>query len=160
MLGSELQRWYGFMDIPAPFEDRHFVVRTTINDGLAQRSGDTMWERWWVLDPTGLDASRTEVVAGKVEGVDAIAFEQAIYLPANQGAWIFLDLPGGRTLFGFHTASALGGAIPDSLVTAYLFRGLDEIVVDSLEKAAHMHTHYASGHAPLMGGTGKPISRY
>ena len=160
VLGSELQRWYGFMDIPAPFEDRHFVVRTTINEGISERSGGAMWERWWVLDPSGKEPTRADVAAGQVSGLDLATFDAAIFLPSNQGAWIFVDLPGGRTLFGYHTAAALGGAIPDSLVTAYLFRGLDEIVAGTTTRARRMHTHYASGHAPLAGGAGQPISRY
>ena len=37
------------------------------------------------------------------------------------GAWLFLDLDDGRTLFGYHASSSLGGEIPDAVVARYAF---------------------------------------
>lgn len=160
VLGSELQRWYGFMDIPAPFDDRHFVVRTTINTEVAAETGGRIWERWWRLDETGKATMRPKVEAGEVGKLDLETFDKAEYLPANRGAWIFVRMPEGRLLFGYHTAASLGGAIPDGLVTGYLFRGLDKIALDTQARAEAMRQHYTGGHKVLMGGTGQPVSRY
>ncbi len=159
-LGSELQRWYGFMDVPAPFDDRHFVVRTTINESLHDKTGGSMWERWWVLDTSGEQAMRGVIEAGGFTRLDLDRFEDAVFLPANRGAWIFLDLPDGRLLFAYHTAAALGGVVPDRLVTGYLYRGLDDIMARTMKRAAEMKSHYVGGHEVLMSGTGKPLPRY
>jgi len=160
VVGAELQRWYGFIELPAPFADRHFAVRTTINTELAAATDGKMWERHWVLDREAHAEMRVKVEAGEVKGLDLELFDKAIYLPANRGSWIFLDLPDGRVLFGYQTASALGGEIPDRLVTRYLFWGLDEIVDGVLERAEAMRGHYVGGHPLLAGGDGALMPTY
>ncbi len=158
--GEELQRWYGFIELPSPFADRHFAVRTTINTALAAATGGTMWERHWVLDREAQAEMRLKVLAGEVEGLDLELFDKAIYLPANRGTWLFVDVPDGRVLFGYQTASALGGEIPDRLVTRYLFWGLDEIVDGVVERAEAMRAHYTGSHPLLAGGDGSLMPVY
>ncbi len=156
--GGELFRWYGYVDLPPPVTDRHFLIQTTINHALP-RQDPGMWERSWGLEAGFVETMRPSVAAGEVAGLSPETFETAIAVPVNFGAWIFLDLPDGRTLFGYHCASSLGGEIPDALVTRYVFWGLDRLVARVLESASEMPAHYTAGHAPLIGGDGAPIPR-
>ena len=157
---GELFRWYGFVDLPAPVADRHFLIRTTINPSLPAASENTMWERSWALEPGFVDTMRPAVAAGEVAGLELKAYEAAVAVPVNFGAWIFIDLPDGRTLFGYHCATSLGGEIPDRLVTRYVFWGLEGLIARIIKSAQAMPTHYGAAHAPMTGGDGKPVARY
>ncbi|MDG1480402.1 MAG: hypothetical protein P8R54_12465 [Myxococcota bacterium] len=157
--GEELFRWYGYVALPAPVTDRHFLIQTTINPTLPQQRAG-MWERSWGLEAGLVETMRPVVAAGEIAGLSLEAFDAAISVPVNLGAWIFLDLPDGRTVFGYHCASSLGGEIPDALVTRYVFWGLDRLVERVLESARQMPTHYTIDHAPLIGGDGVPIPRH
>ena len=157
--GGEMFRWYGLVDLPRPFSDRHFLIRTVINRRLpAAQPG--MWERAWDLEAGGRETMRAVVAQGGVQGLSLETFDAAIYTPSNRGAWLFLDLPDGRTLFGYHAVSSLGGEIPDGLVTRYVFWGLDEVVKSVVERAQKVAQHYRGSHAPILGGDGQPIPRF
>jgi hypothetical protein len=154
--GDEMFRWYGLVDLPRPFADRHFLIRTIVNTALpAALPG--MWERSWSLEPGGQETMRGLVAAGQVDGVSTEMFDAAIYTPTNHGAWLFLELPDGRTLFGYHAATSLGGEIPDGMVTRYVFWGLDEIVRTVFMRAKEIESHYRDGHPTITGGDGRPI---
>jgi hypothetical protein len=158
LLGDELFRWYGFVDLPPPVTDRHFLIRTTINRRLPQAASG-MWERSWGLEPGFVQTMRPAVAAGQVAGLTLEQFDSAVAVPINYGAWIFIDLPDGRTLFAYHCASSLGGEVPDSLVTRYVFWGLDRLVKRVLDTAAQMPRHYVAGHEPMIGGDGQVVLR-
>jgi hypothetical protein len=159
LLGDELFRWYGYVDLPMPVADRHFLVQTTLNHDLPHKTTG-MWERSWGLEPGFVETMRPAVVGGEVAGLSVKTFESAIAVPVNFGAWIFIDLPDGRTLFAYHCATALGGDIPSGFVTRYVFWGLDSLVAKVLDSARQMPTHYTASHVPLTGGDGVPIPRH
>jgi hypothetical protein len=83
-----------------------------------------------------------------------------VAVPVNFGAWIFIDLPDGRTLFGYHCATSLGGEIPDRMVTRYVFWGLEGLIARIIKSAQAMPTHYGAEHASMRGGDGQPIPKY
>ena len=149
----------GWWTCPGRFSDRHFLIRTTVNRALSAAQPG-MWARSWELEPGGQATMRARVAQGAVAGLDAERFDAAIYVPVNEGSWLFLDLPDGRTLFGYHATSALGGDIPDNLVSRYVMWGLDEIVRNVLERAERMEQHYVAGHRKFIGGDGQPIPHY
>ena len=157
---GELFRWYGFVSLPAPVADRHFLIRTTINAALPLATDNTMWERSWALEPGFVETMRPAVAAGEVAGLALKDYEAAVAVPVNFGAWMFIDLPDGRTLFGYHCATSLGGEIPDRLVTRYVFWGLEGLIARIIHSAEAMPAHYGADHAPLTGGDGRPIHRY
>ena len=157
--GDEMLRWYGLVDLPRPFADRHFLIRTIINTGLSSAE-PTMWERTWSLEPGGEATMRGEVARGAVPGVTVERFDAALFTPANSGGWLFLDLPDGRTLFGYHGVTSMGGEIPDGLASRYAFWGLDEIVRTVFERAAQIESHYVAGHEPIRGGDGRVLPYY
>lgn len=157
--GDEMFRWYGMVDLPRPFSDRHFFIRTVINTKMSTAEPG-MWERTWTLEPGGEATMRAEVARGAVSGVDVERFDAAVYTPANNGGWLVLTLSDGRTLFGYHAVTSLGGDIPDGLVSRYAFWGLDEIARTVFERARTIEQHYTGDHPAIRGGDGAPMPRY
>lgn len=160
LLGGEMFRWYGYVDLPRPISDRHFLIQTTVNRALESKTGGRMWSRHWTLEPGGEATARSLVATGAVAGVDTERFDDAVWVPQNHGAWIFVDLPDGRTLFGYYTAASLGGNFPDSMVNRYVYWGLERVMEEVLDHAAKAKSHYRGGHAPIMGGNGVPVPRF
>ncbi|HCH63886.1 MAG TPA: hypothetical protein DFR83_13855 [Deltaproteobacteria bacterium] len=155
--GNEMFYWYGHLRMPMPFTNRHFVLRTMVNKSLVDATGGTCWERTWKLQEDGLAVVRPLVEAGKIPDLTVAQFDKAIYLPANLGGWLALQLPNGQTLFGYHASSSLGGEIPDKLVNRYVMLTLGDIVDEVLQGARMMRTHYVSGHEPIQSGSGAPV---
>jgi hypothetical protein len=46
-------RWYGMLDLPRPFADRHWLVDVTNNHSLAASTGNRAWEHPWRLRAGG-----------------------------------------------------------------------------------------------------------
>lgn len=158
--GDEMFRWYGFVDLPSPFTDRHFLIRTTVNSRLAEVTDGTCWERTWTLEPDGAKTMRPIVAAGEVAGLDVARFDSAIYVPANLGGWVSLQLPNGQTLFCYHASTSLGGEIPDKLVNRMVMLTLGKIMDEVVRSAQKMRTHYVQGHTPIKSGTGGVVPVY
>jgi hypothetical protein len=150
-------RWYGLVDLPFPFTDRHFLITTLLDKPMAQASGGRMWERAWRLEPDGVATMAPLVAAGKVEGVDVATFEKAIYTPVNRGSWFFVQLDETRVLAGYSCVTVVGGDIPDGLVTQHVLSGLDELLRTVVRRAEEMPRHYRAPHPLLVGGDGAPI---
>ncbi len=157
---GQMFRWYGFVDLPRPLSDRHFLIHTTINQAVEQATEGRVWSRHWRLEDDGKATMAPIVASGAVKGLDVEVFKEAVYLPLNYGAWLFVDLPDGRTLFAYHTAMSLGGDFPDGLVNRYTYFGLDRLTELVLAQAATARGHYRGTHALIMGGNGKPVPRY
>jgi hypothetical protein len=150
-------RWYGLVDLPFPFIDRHFLITTVLNKAIAASSGARIWERAWHLEPDGVKTMAPLVAAGKVRGVDTAAFEKAIYTPVNRGSWFFVRLDETRVLTGYSCATVVGGDIPDGLVTQHVLAGLDELLRTVVTRAREMPKHYRAPHDLLVGGDGAAI---
>lgn len=155
--GDEMFRWYGFVDLPMPFSDRHFLIRTRINPALSQSTGGRIWERTWTLERDGAETMRPRVARGEVAGVPLERFEAAIYVPANIGGWMTADLGDGRGLLAYHASTSLGGDIPDRLVNRTVYWTLGRIAESVKGLAARMPTHYSAGHPPILGGDGTVV---
>jgi hypothetical protein len=152
-------RWYGLVDLPFPFTDRHFLITTVVNKAIAAASGGRIWERAWHLEPDGVATMTPLVAAGKVEGVTPAMFEKAIYTPVNRGSWFFVQLDPAHVLMGYTCATVIGGDIPEGLVTQHVLQGLDELLTTVVSRARGMNEHYVGSHPPLLGGDGNPIPR-
>ena len=150
-------RWYGLVDLPFPFVDRHFLITTVLNKAIAASSAGRIWERAWHLEPDGVATMTPFVAAGKVAGVDTAAFEKAIYTPVNYGAWFFVRLDERDTLVGYSCATVVGGDIPEGLVTQHVLSGLDELLRTVVARAKEMPKHYRDAHPLLVGGDGAPL---
>jgi hypothetical protein len=150
-------RWYGLVDLPFPFNDRHFLITTVLNKAMAEATAGRIWERTWNVDPDGVAVMEPIVAAGKVEGVDSHTFARAIYTPVNHGSWFLVQLDATRVLLGYSCATVIGGDIPDGLVTQHVLAGLDELLTKVVSRAGTIAEHYKTGHDLLVGGDGIPI---
>lgn len=150
--------WYGIVDLPRPFSDRHWVVDVWNNHGMASASAGRAWEHPWRSNPGGVAIAKDRIEGGISSKVTAQRFADAVEMPANQGAWVVIALSDGSTLLGYHNASQLGGNIPEPLMVRYVQSTLDT-TLRTMEKRARekMVNHYVSGHRPIIGGDGKPV---
>jgi hypothetical protein len=110
---------YHHIDLPWPAKDRHWLLLCEKNVRLASESDDDIWEHRWSLLPR--DDSQLEAAydSGDVPGLTRKAFDDSVYLVANQGAWIVFDLGAEGTLVAASMDIDLGGRFPDALVQSF-----------------------------------------
>ena len=154
-------RWYGIVDLPRPFSDRHYVVDVWNNHELAAATDGRAWEHPWTLVPGGVASARSLVAEGKVPDTDLSMWESAVETPTNLGAWVAVELPDGGSLFAYHAATRVGGNIPEGMMLQYVKATLDA-TLRAVEKRARQTVpgHYTAGHAPVVGGDGSPVAPF
>lgn len=152
--------WYGYLDLPKPFTDRHWVIDVVDNVAMAQATDNRAWEHYWTLTDGGIDKGRSAVQSGPATEVTLEQFERAIYTPTNHGAWLAIRVDDRHTLLGYHVTSVIGGMIPDRLVAEYSASTLKNMLNGILERAPQMLTHYDADHVREPGGDGKWIEPF
>lgn len=155
---SELKRLYQHLDLPAPFSDRHWVIRITSTRALYEASGGAVWERSWDLDPAG-PAALAELPAEFLAGPDAPELEGAVWTPVNEGGWTLVPAAGG-VLVLYQVRTVIGGNIPDEVVLRYALSTLDELVLHVGELAARAPQHYRAGHYVVRRPDQSPIAAW
>lgn len=151
-------RWYGLVDLPRPFTDRHYVVDVWNNHKLAADTGGRAWEHPWTLVPGGVASARAAVEAGKVPNTTVRMWESAIETPTNVGAWVAISLPDGSSIFAYHAATRVGGNIPEGVMLQYVKATLESTLRDIERRARDViPKHYSPPHPPMQGGDGKPL---
>jgi hypothetical protein len=144
--------WYGHIDLPAPFKDRHWMVDVWNNHALYANSGGLAWEHAWREKRDSLGEARPLAESGALGAVDAQVFGESLETPLNRGAWVLLSLPDRRTLFAYHATSVVGGNIPEGLFSRYVLMGMDKLLRGIDQRARGLVAdHYRAGHAPLPG---------
>lgn len=150
--------WYALLDLPRPFSDRHWVIDVWDNVALAESSNNVFWEHPWKLRSNGVALVRPKVVRGEVTGLSLDVFDSAIYTPFNEGAWVFLDLPDGRSMIVYHLVTVVGGNIPDRLVATFVRQSMEKQLRTLDERARNVvPQHYRQGHAPVLGVNDAPV---
>lgn len=150
--------WYGIIDAPRPFTDRHWVVNNWNNHELARASDGAHWEHLWRLHPEGVEPARAVMAAGEIPGVDAEMFDAAISTPASEGGVVFLDVGEGWTLVSYHSVFDPGGAIPERPMAELVKRSLEDYFSQLSSRALEdVPREYRAGSAPLIGADGEPI---
>jgi len=150
--------WYGLIDLPRPFTDRHWVVDVWNNHALASATQGRAWEHPWSLKPGGVAQARTKVEAGKVPHTTLSMWENAIETPTNLGAWVALELPDGGSVFAYNAATRVAGNIPENLMLQYVKSTLDATLRGIEARArATIPSHYIAGHTVVIGGDGQPV---
>ena len=158
--GTDKLEWYGYIDLPWPLTDRHWLVRVWNNHKMAEESNNAMWEHPWRLIPEGKTLCADMVAQGKVQKVSTSNYNSAIYLPDSQGVWAMMDME-GSTLLAYSATATVGGAIPESLMMKYLLSGLDSFMKDGEKRAREVvPQHYKASHEPIYGGDGIPVKTY
>ena len=150
--------WYGMVDLPRPFTDRHWVVNNWNNHDLARASDGAHWEHLWRLHPEGIEPARSVMAAGQIPGVDADMFNNAISTPASEGGVVFLDVGEGWTLVSYHSVFDPGGAIPERPMAEFVKRSMEDYFAQLSSRALEdVPRDYQAGSAPLIGADGKVI---
>lgn len=152
--------WYGFLDLPRPFHDRHWVVGVRNNHEMARRQPDGGWEHSWQTIEDPGQAAWPYVARGAAKGVSIKQYQEAVWTPNNSGAWLAIAIDEGHTVLGYHAQATLGGYIPETLLLTWAKAQLDDMLLEMAERATQIPTHYTSEHAPLKGGDGREIPRW
>ena len=154
--------WYGHVELPAPFTDRQWAVDVWNNTALAAASGGRDWEHPWRLNPSGLQLVRPLVQRGEVGALTEADIDEAIYTPTNDGAWVALVLPtSGQTLLVYHSATDIGGVVPDRLLAQFVLSGMEDLLRRVESRARdEVPAHYRADHAPIRGGDNQPLPPY
>lgn len=149
---------YQHVDLPWPFRDRHWVIDCHKNVEVAAASDGAVWEHFWTLHDDGPALLDAAVSAGRIPRLSAEDLADAVYLPANSGAWTLIDAGPQRTLVIAYVDADLGGAFPDALVRAFTRRRLKAGFELLAEMATRVHLNYDE--TPLIhDGHGGAISR-
>lgn len=161
-VGPHESTWYHRADIPRPFADRHWVVDVWDNVDLAHESDGAFWEHPWQLREGGIDLVRARVRAGAIDSVTLDDLDQAVETPVNDGAFDFLDLPGGDdSLFHYVVVASTGGGIPDRLVAAFMRANMASSMEETVARAqTEVPGHYCADHAPVAGLDGVALARF
>lgn len=147
---------YQHVNLPWPVRDRHWVIDCRKNPGLAEETGGALWEHRWTLHPDGPALLESAFAAGRIPKLDRDDLDDAIYLPANRGAWTLAELDPGRTLVIAFLDADLGGRFPDAIVRAFTKRQLKAGLVTLEDMANRVHDHY-KGDPPIHDGWGEEI---
>ena len=110
----------------------------------------------------GPEVAAEAVTAGRIPGVDGKRLDHAIFTPTNHGAWLLLEMPGGYSLFGYHSSTELAGNLPTNLVIQFVHAQLGSMLTEIVERGrTEAVLHYGSDHeADVKGGGGQVIDRF
>ncbi len=138
---------YQRLDLPWPFQDRHWVISLANNATLALAS--PAWERSWTLVTSALVGARAHT--------DAEGFDAAESVHRNEGSWLLVPLDAGHTLAVYQAFVRLGGSIPDGAVEAYTRALMDGLFSGVEQNAAGLRARYGERCTPEPGADGRPI---
>ena len=67
--------WYGFLDLPWPLADRHWLVNVSNNTTMSQATNDRAWEHPWKLVLDGAKRVYPYCGKGKLKNIETYKFE-------------------------------------------------------------------------------------
>ena len=153
--------WYGFMDLPWPFSDRHWMVKSWNTTSLATQSNNQYWEHPWDLLPNGATEIRPFIEAGKLSGVTLDLIDEAVYTPVSKGAWAIATINPNVRLVVYHATNVVGGSIPESTAVRYTVMTLEDMMKDMEKRAIDwIPSHYVGGHVGVLGGDNQVIPTF
>ena len=153
-------QWYGIVDFPFPFTDRHWVVESTTNAKLSVITQNQIWERRWMLTKPALPVARQIIADNPQHSVTLKDFDSAIVTPTNEGIWLFIRLSETETLLGYFVTSEIGGYIPVAAFTAWARHTTASMLQNNAKRAARVEEHYTQGHRLMYGGDNKIIPHW
>jgi hypothetical protein len=156
----DVAKWYGYLDLPWPFADRHWYVKVWNNHDIAKKTQNQAWEHPWELIANGGSQVRPQITQGKLTGITPDMMDEAIYTPLNKGAWAVVSVNDGSLLI-YHATTRVGGNIPEDAIVQFVKSGLDDMLRAIEERAQNeISTHYRGSHPLLPGGDGKPVQHF
>lgn len=151
--------WHQYLSLPWPIADRQWVIEVGVRDELAHDTDDLIWEQFWKLAPDGEEIARRSIAAGNLDGITAETARDAVYVPANEGAWILFRLEENVTLVAYRVIARVGGHIPDSWIASFGMNQLSGILDAVAEHAAEAPQFYDPKTHPITGGDGEVIGK-
>lgn len=153
--------WYGMLDVPKPFSDRHWVIESWDEVQLAAKTRGVVWEHPWRLRPGDTHRVRDHVARGSIPGLTLEMFDAAIETPLNEGALVFLALSDTESLFAYHVTTDVGGAVPERMVAGFVRRTMTTHIEHLQERARDViPSHYRGDHEPVLGFDGQVVPLY
>jgi len=149
---------YQYLEMPA-VKDRHLITRARDNGALWQRSGKTIWESVWWLEPDSEDDVAGYIERGLIEHVTAEQAADAIFTPANDGYWLLVELPDSRTLIVYQTFSDIGGKVPSWVVNEFGPQSMDKLTRVIETRGQGIEAVFASGNAAPRAPDGSVIQQ-
>ena len=150
-------RWYQHLSLPWPITDRHWVIDLGKRIDLTEATEGLIWEQAWRLSEDGPRIARETVASGRAGELTLEEIEDAIYLPANDGAWIMFSVSEDITFLAYRVTAVLGGSIPDSWITTFAMAQLEGLLRGVARHAEHAWTDYDPTSHPIHGGDGVVI---
>jgi hypothetical protein len=153
-------QWYGFVDFPFPFSDRHWVVESANNPQVATDTQNQIWERRWMLTKPALQDARKIIAADPNHDVALKDFDSAIFTPTNEGMWLFIRLSETETLLGYFVTSEIGGYVPVAAFNAWVRHTTSSMLQNNAKRALIVEEHYTQEHHIMYGGDNKVIPQW
>ena len=100
-----------------------------------------MWERSW-------DLANPDHMPNPAD--------DAIWVPVATGSWLLFPVEEG-TMVVYHVRSAIGGRIPDEVVTRWALATVDEMMIHIAERAVNISDHYTGKHETILNCKKEPI---
>lgn len=132
---------YQSIDLPWPLASRQWVIEVVNNAALRDATTGEVWERTWKL---------SSLRGATHEDPDAV------WLPENDGAWMYVEA-GGGTLLVYHVRTVVGGSVPDDLATRWSFSTLSGMLSGVRDRLPWLTTHYVAGHELIRRPDGQPV---
>ena len=149
--------WYGFMDMPWPFSDRHWLVNVSNNISMAAKTNDACWEHPWDLILGEKSKIYSHLGKKPLANISKEMVDSAIYTPVNKGAWGLIQIE-DQNLLVYHATTVVGGSIPTDLVVKLVRTSLNDMLKNIETRALNeVPTHYTDEHSLILGGNGKNI---
>lgn len=149
---------YQYLELPG-IKDRHWIIRTRTNGVLWLASDRTIWESSWELDPAAGQLIRGYFDAGSIENVSEEQVDAAIVTPRNDGCWLLIDLPDGRTYIAYQDLSDIGGKVPAWLVNELGPSGLKGLVDKVAQRGREIEQHFSATRPPPRAPDGSEVQQ-
>jgi len=138
---------YQYLSLPA-IKDRHWVIRTRTNGPLWTRSGHSIWESSWELEPGAEELISEYLEKGAIEKVTAEQAADAVVTPRNDGCWLLVDLPDEQCFVAYQDLSDIGGKVPAWLVNELGPSGLANLVLKVEARARRIEQFFDDDRPP------------
>jgi len=149
---------YQYLEMPA-VKHRHLITRARDNGALWQASGKTIWESVWWLEPDSEDDVAGYIERGLIQHVTAEEAAEAIFTPANDGYWLLVELPDGRTLIVYQTFSDIGGKVPAFVVNEFGPQSMDKLTRVIETRGQAIESVFSSAAAAPPAPDGSPVEQ-
>ena len=159
VIKPDTQIWYGYLDLPWPLADRHWIIKTWNNYKLATKTNNACWEHPWQLMKEEENNVEAKLAGKKIPS--NVKPAEAIYTPVNEGAFLLVTIAPKKTLLVYHASTVVGGNVPSNLLPNFIASTFKGMLMDMRNRAEKLILgHYKAPHKAINGGDRKPIDLF